>query len=97
MDNTNAEWYSNNNGELEKFNSIEIINENKFNEQFVYVRIQLGIPLIGENDKILDSLKKINEQVSPIWKYELSSNIFLWDIDNYYYYYYFEIIILLLK
>lgn len=65
LNNTNAEWYYNN-GELEKFSSIEIINENKFKEQFAYVRIQLGIPLIGENEKILDTLKKINEHVSSI-------------------------------
>nr|XP_050869561.1 ufm1-specific protease 2 [Vespula vulgaris]XP_050869562.1 ufm1-specific protease 2 [Vespula vulgaris] len=83
LNNTNAEWYYNN-GELEKFSNIEIINENKFKEQFAYVRIQLGIPLIGENEKILDTLKKINEHISSgkVAFYFPSKNIYLFNNND---------------
>lgn len=64
LDEQNIEWYVYDNNKLEKYTNVNVINEDEFKQKFVYIRIQLGIPLNGENDKIMDKLKKTREHIS---------------------------------
>ncbi|KAI4493312.1 hypothetical protein M0802_009480 [Mischocyttarus mexicanus] len=77
-------WFLYNNEGLHFVSNIKVINENQFEEQFAYVRIQLGIPLIGENNQILDTLKKINEHIASgrIAFYFPSKKIYIFNNDE---------------
>ncbi|XP_015174913.1 PREDICTED: ufm1-specific protease 2 [Polistes dominula] len=78
------EWFFNNNEGLDKLLNIEIINENQLEEQFAYIRIQLGIPVISESNQMLDTLKKINEHISSgkVAFYFPSKKIYLFNNDK---------------
>ncbi|KAK2576065.1 hypothetical protein KPH14_007403 [Odynerus spinipes] len=84
VDDKNTEWYSCTNSKIKRLTDVKIINENEFKERFVYIRIQLGIPLSGENDKILDRLKRTKEHISSgkVAFCFSSKNIYLFNNNN---------------